>query len=250
MTPPPDNDDTTTTDDDGNPRNDYDTVQISGSYDGARGNFRCTGICTVANLGGGRYTMNGEWTFRANKNATVSVEDVAFTHFGWWKQADLETDDFTFRSFARGEGAAAPALYSTLEGTYTYRGRAVGQYALYSPIAAATSSTGEFTANATLQASFDADGNDTISGRITGISGQPNWELTLNETTINGSAFANESDGVDWTIDGYKNTGGSWNGQFYFDEKAGAVPTTAVGAFIGDYDGDGRIIGAFGAQKR
>ena len=238
---------------DRNFRNDYTVVQFRGTFDGASGNFRCTGDgCTVTHHGGRVYTMSGGWSFRVSETARVSVKDESFTHFGWWKNADLEADTFMFSTFTGGMGATPPDtdLFSSLEGTYTYRGRAAGQYALYSPIAA-SSSTGEFSANATLQASFGD--TDTISGRITGISGQPNWELTLNETTITAEgAFSNAADdgGVDRTIGGYKNSGGSWNGQFYFDEKAGAVPTAAVGAFIGDYDGDGRIIGAFGAHRR
>ena len=242
----------TTTDNDGNPSNDYNIVRLSGTFDGAPGQFFCTGDdCTVTHHGGGVYTVDGGsgWTFRASSTARVSVPDESHTHFGWWKNANLEDDTFTFSTFAVGTGAETPDLFSSLAGTYTYRGRAAGQYALYSPIAA-SSSTGEFTADAMLQATFDAGGDDTISGRITGISDQPDWSLTLNETTINGSgAFTQSIEAVDWTIDGYTNTGGTWGGQFYFDENEGAVPTAAVGTFTGHYGDEGRIIGAFGAHN-
>lgn len=248
FTPTIDSDLINDADSDGNPANDYDTVRLSGTFDGASGNFYCEGTdCIATHFGGNVYSLTGGggWTFRASKTARVSVPDDSHTRFGWWKNANLETDAFSFSIFRNGVGSPH-SLFTSLEGTYTYRGRAAGQYALYSPIAA-SSSTGEFTADAMLQASFGA--TDTISGSITGISGQPGWSLTLNETTIeNTGAFTNASDGIVWSIDGYTETGGNWAGQFYFDAEVGAVPTAAVGTFTGHYGDEGRIIGAFGAH--
>ena len=135
------------------------------------------------------------------------MPDESHTHFGWWKNANLEDDTFTFGTFEDGTGADTPTLFSSLAGTYTYRGRAAGQYALYSPIAA-SSSTGEFTADAMLQATFDADGDDSISGRITRNSAiEPDWSLTLNRKTIDSGARTSAGTRCrpqrsTWTIDG------------------------------------------------
>ena len=66
-----DNDADTTTDNDGITNNDINTVRLSGTFDGASGNFFCTGNdCTVTHHGGGVYTVDGGagWTFRASEN--------------------------------------------------------------------------------------------------------------------------------------------------------------------------------------
>ena len=241
---------------DQNPRNDYDTVRLAGAFDGASGHFLCVGTdCTATHHGGNVYTLaaGSGWQFRVGVNAHVSVADDSYTYFGWWRKTNLEAggaaDSFSFSTFTGGMGSMPPDLFASLNGTYTYNGRAAGQYALYSP-ALQSSGEGEFTADAMLRASFDSVGDDTISGRITGISGQPDWELTLNETTISGNGgFTNGTNGVDWSIRGFSETGGNWSGQFYFDEDVGAVPTAAVGTFIGHYNADGRIIGSFGAHE-
>jgi len=193
----------------------------------------------------------------------VSVPDASHTRFGWWKKVvpdhatddDDTTEELEFSTFSKLVPAnqTPPTGFISLNGPYEYKGRAAGQYALHSP-ALQNSATGEFTANVSLTAIFNGDdsGVGTISGDITGISGQPDWSLELVEGPMATTGTIGQSTmGVEWTIKGFSEKGGSWGGRFSFDqEKLGALPSAAVGTFTGDYGGDGRIIGAFGARKQ
>ena len=250
---------------DNNPANDFTVVRHPGTYRGVSGFFQCTGgSCTATRNGEQNYTLGGgTWTFDAAPSARISVPDKSHTHFGWWKDvapgnatdSDSGTHEFEFDVFFRtvGRPETLPANFDALSGVYTYRGRATGWYALYSP-ALPNPAADEFTADVMLQATFNGsvDGVGSISGDITDISGQPNWSLKLVEGTIeDDGTFEETSNGVEWTIGGRKRTGGSWDGTFNFDqEKLGALPSAAVGKFSGEYAGDGRIVGVFGAHKQ
>ena len=243
----------TTTDDDGNPRNDYDTYRVAGTYDGASGHFECTATCTVERLGN-RYVVGGTWSFFTRDTAKVLRDDQSYMYFGWWKREQKSDGTFSFAAFA---GTGMSASYSAtndatnfdlLTGSATYRGAAAGQYAIYQP-AGSDSGSGSFTARAELEANFTTN---MLSGTVTNFSNASDWKLTLNEASMaGGNVEATDTPTVTWEIGGVasQHTGG-WDAEFFSEAPyGGQTPDGVVGTFNARFDDVGRLDGAFGARK-
>ena len=245
-----DSDPTTDGDDpDDNTGNDYDTTRFIGYFDGARGNFECTGACTVAHEGGRIYNLSsGTWTFTTSKTARVPVDDDSYMYFGWWKREQKVDETLSFEMFSDGK-YLADRISDTLTGTATYTGPAVGQYAIYQPLGTQTES-GSFTARAELTADFgNADSEGTLSGRVTNFSNASDWSVTLKSQTINAGAVVRADDSVSWTIAGNTEDGGMWDAQFFSDvEGFTGYPEGVAGTFDAKFDDVGRLVGAFGAH--
>ena len=232
---------------DGNTRNDYDTTRFSGTYDGARGNFECTGTCTVAHEGGSIYNLrSGAWTFTTSKTARVPVDDDSYMYFGWWKREQKGDETLFFEMFSGGAHEVTN-IPDPLTGTATYTGRAVGQYAIYQPLGTQTES-GSFTARAELTADFgDASSEGTLSGRVTNFSNASDWSVTLKSADIDTGTVADGN--VSWTIAGNTEDGGMWDAQFFSDvERFTGYPEGVAGTFDAKFDDVGRLVGAFGAH--
>ena len=228
--------------------NDDMTAKLSGRFDGASGTFQCSGgACTVRHTGGG-YVLDGDWTFRTSKNSKVKVPDGEFMYFGWWRQKTNTTGAtaFAYGTFSKVGSAVSGGGFATLQGSATYEGRAIGQYAIYQPLGT-QSNHGEFKATARFTANFDTD---MLSGSVSGFNVSPGWSLTLKETSMSNGTVT-EGD-VSWTIDGNIQDGGNWNGAFHseIDPYVDHIPDGLTGTFGAEYADVGELVGAFGTHKK
>ena len=228
--------------------NDDMTAKLSGRFDGASGTFQCSGgACTVRHTGGG-YVLDGDWTFRTSKNSKVKVPDGEFMYFGWWRQKTNTTGAtaFAYGTFSKVGSAVSGGGFATLQGSATYEGRAIGQYAIYQPLGT-QSNHGEFRATARFTANFDTD---MLSGSVSGFNVSPGWSLTLKETSMSNGTVT-EGD-VSWTIDGNIQDGGNWNGAFHseIDPYVDHIPDGLTGTFGAEYADVGELVGAFGTHKK
>ena len=238
-----------------------DIVRFSGTFHGASGYFHCTAQpCTIGRRGN-RYTVvAGTWAFHATDAARALVDDASYMYFGWWKRELKSDESLSFQTFAGGMPADHSATtnataFNALTQTATYRGPAVGQYAIYQPLGA-QSSAGSFTASAVLTANFDTE---MLSGTITNFSNASDWSVTLNTAPMTGGEV-NADGAVDWAIAGNTSGGqGEWTAEFFSEVPyVGQTPDGVVGEFTAVFDIDadasntndvGRIAGAFGARK-
>ena len=154
-----------------------DIVRFSGTFAGASGYFHCTGQddCTIGRRGD-RYTLeSGTWTFHTTDTARALIDDKSYMYFGWWKREQKSDETQSFQTFYDVTNAHSATEdngdnFDLLTGSATYRGPAIGQYAIYQPLGA-QSDSGSFTASAVLTADFS---NDLLSGTVTGFSNDPN----------------------------------------------------------------------------
>ena len=257
-----------------------------GTYDGAPGVYRCTGACSSTNDGkGSPSALGGTWHFKPDAGASAMAHspDTAYLYYGWWVSKNKDGMP-TAASVFTGEvgdveGGGTFVDPTTIAGSATYTGNAVGKFALdYSQNKAAngTSDGGHFTADVELNAKFGAiasPNNGGVSGMIDNFrlndgSEDPGWSVMLHRapwgsngafatpTTDVTETMADETKGTTWTIDGTSAArSGTWSGQTYDEALAPAsvsdgsnVPTTATGTFYSEFSDVGRMVGAFGAQ--
>ena len=261
-----------------------DTVSFRGNYNGAPGTYTClpggtateNGACTVSVTPAGAYssvTAGDTWTFTPELGATAFDADGEFVRFGWWLQTPRSPDGtYTFNTWFHGVDYVVAGIPV---GSATYAGRAAGRYAMQELGAAGVvdGSSGEFTAAASLTATFSPTAN-MISGTVNGFQGNGDadmsgWEVTLNRinigaTTNLATAFAttvtdptrSNFNGATATM-GDQTAHGTWNGQFFGnDQTDGETPANINNAFPGAVGGSFRadneavsIAGAFGAHR-
>ena len=246
-------------------------INILGSFHGVSGTYTCVptgGHCaaTVAATGftlgfvdEGTTTGAGTWTFKpSNPDAKVmSVDDMVYASYGWWLHKSEDGATYTASAFAtaRGNVDAASGI-TALRGTATYMGGAAGKYALSSSTGG-ENDAGHFTARATLEADFNAD---MISGTIDNFMGADgesrDWSVELKKSGVGDTGIITGSDGTGdpmetvWTIGGTAaGADGRWSGTLY-DNGDDNVPQVATGTFHSIYGRDGRMVGAFGANKQ
>ena len=218
------------------------------------------GACTSSISDGGGYTLaGGSWKFVPEAKAVVPDPDTEYQYFGWWlRQAG---GAYAIGVFHAGAGSAPDELENlrALQGTATYRGPAVGKFAIEPRIGEA--SAGDFAATVTLDVDFgDAAGLGTVAGSVDGftVDGERNsWSVALGSARI-GASGAITAGGADtartvWSIAGRDSTAPAapptWSGQLH-DAGEHSVPAVATGGFEAVYDEAGRMIGAFGATRQ
>ena len=238
------------TDNDGDTRNDYDRYRVAGTYDGASGHFECTSATCTVNRLGNRYVVTGTWKFYVPKTRTVSQDDQSHMYFGWWREQRTD-GSLSFATFSGGVNSATSSTddinnFDALGGSATYRGPAVGQYAIYQP-AGSDSGAGSFTARAELTANF---GTNMLSGTVTNFSNASDWSLTLNGASMEGGEV-DDGGTVSWEIDGVVSSQtGEWTAEFFSEAPyGGQTPDGVAGEFDAQFDEVGRLVGAFGARK-
>ena len=229
-------------------------VRIGGSFHGASGHFECESVpCTIGRRGD-RYTIvAGTWRFHATDAARALVDDKSYMYFGWWKREEESDGALSFATFSGGvreySATGNAAAFALLGGSATYRGPAVGQYAIYQP-AGSDSGAGSFTARAELTANF---ATDTLSGTVTNFSNASDWTLRLNAASMEGGEVGTGDEGtVTWEIgDATSQHTGAWLAELFSEAPyVGQTPDGVAGTFDGTFDEVGRLIGAFGARKQ
>ena len=224
---------------------------VSGSWMGVAGTFYCVNACTSHS----GHPQGPNWRFvPTSTDSRVTGRDA---RWGWWAVTDNDDETTHFLAFADQGGLETTAAPLTaVDGSATYAGKATGKYAV-------SGEAGDFTATASLTAKFDADGTDTLSGKVDGFKDadgkdKTGWSVELKENNLDGNnaTLAAYSDGDDnqerttvWTIDGVKGTAleEAWAADLY-GGTAAKVPTHALGAWEAQHQG-AHMIGAFGAPK-
>ena len=233
-------------------------VKIDGTFHGVAGTYSCTPgtgtDCTAAVAASGFTLSGGTWAFEPTdpEARLMDVQDNIYASYGWWRFTHDDGTEYV-SAFAANKGAVpAAAGLDTLNGTATYMGGAAGQYALHSTTGG-TNDAGDFTADATLEANFT---DNTITGTIDNFMGADgearDWSVELKESAVaaTGEISRAGADDTVWTIgETADDASGEWSGTLY-DNGDDGVPTVATGTFYSEYGRDGRMVGAFGANKQ
>ena len=252
---------------------------IRGTYQGAPGNYRCTGAtgCGATATAGGGVTLVGDWVFVHDSGAMTSRPDANYLYFGWWLTKDKDDEPTSASAFTGVvgdvDGDAALANPSTLTGKATYTGGAAGKFAISNPLSGGDA--GHFTAAATLNATFGTGATQGISGTIDNFMANEEavpWSVTLFrrgwDTTNAGMTEALDDTNtatVDesvtqtvWSIDGNSAAAsGTWDAMLYDEKPVGPpagdgsnVATTVTGTFQSHFGSTHSMVGAFGADKQ
>ena len=139
-------------------------VSQGGTYDGYSGTFSCATACNIAADAQGDLTFTGTWSFKASATAGgAPMQAPEYLYFGIWAfEPNTPTASHDFKWIAGGDTVDI-TTYSSLEGTATFNGGAVGRYVLRNQVGR-DDRIGTFTAKATFTANFD---DDKLDGRIT-----------------------------------------------------------------------------------
>ena len=256
-----------------------------GTFDGAPGEYRCTGACSSTNDGkGSPSALGGVWHFKPDAGAMVHRPDTHYLYYGWWVSKDKDGMPTAASAFAGRVGTdpgnstdgldnawtGGFTAGTTLTGSATYAGHAAGRFAMNNPLDG-TGNGGHFTADAMLEATFGATGTGitgTIDNFMLNDSESVDWSVSLHRAafgddgtfatpaTDNADTAANETLGTTWTVDGNAAArSGTWKGNMYDeavtgdDDDGSNLPTTATGTFYSEFSTNGRMAGAFGADK-
>ena len=255
------------------PTMDVDEGVHDGTYNGAEGEFRCTvdsDSCSITFDDKGKVTAASTgWVFIPDMGATSDEPDYDYLRYGFWlmKTTDdegvLTYDDV--ETFA-GSSVTASGSVAQVTGSATYEGGANGVYA-YSESNSDGSrlyaTSGHFSADASLTATFDQTGDDpdtpdvteegtiapnllnTLSGTI------DNFDLSggeANQWSVNLQGDITENNG---TASGSANGGGEagvFSATFHGPTTDDTQPHSVVGEFDANFS-NGSVAGAFGARK-
>ena len=255
--------------------------ETSGTYDGAMGTYKCNASatdCTVTLDDDGAITAMSEgWVFIPASGATVDVPDSDYLHYGFWLKRTTDEDGAVtyneVETFADSSITASGSV-SDVTGEATYNGGATGVY-VHSVIKTdgtrASTTSGHFTADATLTAYFGQTVDDTETTDVNeGGQLPPNKLFTLTGT-IDDFDLDGHDEGPDWSValtsSAAPNTdndgtligtamGGMGDGSFTatFHGSVALVdgvvpqPSSVVGEFNAGFS-NGSVAGAFGATR-
>ena len=243
------------------------SLSFDGTLGGAKGTFKCEmATCSVTVNDKGVVTAFGDgdtWTFTGAPDAKLLLADDDYLHFGWWVD-EMANGKYAFQSFAGGMPPYEYTSASTIDeitGTATYKGASAGLYVLkdVSGGQVTGANSGNFTASATLTASFgDRSAAGAISGSVSDFMnayGEPmaGWGVTLNAASLDG--INNDDDASRMFSSSTRATTGSgtgtgtWQGQFYGPAAATTMqPAGVAGRYDAHFPG-AHIAGAFGATN-
>ena len=247
--------------------------EFGGTYDGARGTYKCTGStnCTVTvNKDNEVTAAAGTWVFTPSAGAMVAVPDSDYLHYGFWVKKKLKDGAVSeYQDVQTFAGSSLDVTTSTemnaIDGpgsdtglTATYEGNAAGVYGHKTLTASGAEdvvSSGTFTADVSLTAYFGtltsvaSDKHNSIEGMVSGFvlsGGQANnWEVKLDTAAITSS---------DATFLGTEMAKGggaaaNWNGTFHGSPTGTGAPPVAVGEFNAHFM-NGHVAGAFGTRLK
>ncbi len=187
-------------------------------------------------------------------------DDPHYAEFGWWLNEDAASGAKAVGAWYGDGTSATGAAFTGLaklgdaSGSATYEGDAVGQVAFYHLLGEDANIGGAFTADAKLTADFD---DNMLKGEITGFNvggvDVPEWSVELMEHAIAGVGVADDLDPAPktkWTLDGTAAAAaGDWSAAFYDIPDKQHQPKGVAGGFVSHYGSDGRMVGAFGAER-
>ena len=255
--------------------------EFEGTFAGVEGEYSCTGTtCSAKTRADGSLSMlDGTWKFTPDATDVLVrdvIPDADYLSFGYWVQATEKEDGTTtygVSAFYGGSQSFDMATVGSLRGTATYEGRATGLYVKKTYDTATNdfvpSSSGQFTADAALTASFGGDDvaqnkKFSVEGTVTNFMDgndmiDPNWMVTLGKSS-QFSSSATMFSGK--TSTGVNSTEGGWEGEFFGNhvptnpvtEAVKQYPEGVAGEFNahfspGDGKNPGHVIGAFGATR-
>ncbi len=229
---------------------------FSGIFQGASGEYKCTGETCTATWTTDGIVLAGTWTFDPNDAAKVTIPDAGYVSFGWWLRKDDQGAPSHVEAFAATVGNVAPLTTLPIDGSATYTGKAAGKFAILNN-PKGHSNAGHFTADAKLTATFDGveGAGSSLEGELMGFEAneeQVDWKVTLRKAAWTSPNFTLETAGTVWTIGGLAGErAGSWSAGA-FDESTtdnSNVPTTVAGAFETGFGTTHKMVGAFGATK-
>ena len=248
---------------------------FTGALQGGEGTFRCTGsTCTVTADDEGALTFEGAWTFAFDEEAMVDEADEDYLHFGYWLKTIKEEDGDTylFQTFWGGEEPflETGARISGLEGAAIYAGPAAGVYVrktLKADGRINTATSGHFTANTELTATFGQTAEEsiapsdlfsihgTVKDFMDGGKSLHGWTVNLNKATFAdrvGTQTSNHESNFAATTAGSETAAkGAWRGGFFGNPAvpgADTYPGSVSGEFNANF-ANGHVSGAFGAVK-
>ena len=237
--------------------------EVSGTYNGAMGTYRCNGgsQCTVtlaADADGDLMIsdMSAGWVFTPDAGATSVQPDYEYLHYGFWLKRTADEDGVVtyneVETFA-GSSVAESGDVSSVTGTASYSGGATGVYVhtvSNSDGSRAQATSGHFTANASLTATFsqvnDADGVGTIAPNLLNtLTG------TINNFDLSGGEDQMWSVGLEGDITASDGTvsADDWNATFH--GPTGDANTDKPHSVVGEFNAgftNGSVAGGFGAR--
>ena len=244
---------------------DVNEAAIDGKFDGADGTFECLSAdCSIETDDDGKLeTVGGTWRFTPADGATVDVDDADYLHYGFWLMRTTDADGATtyneVQTFAV-SSVDPSGTVAGVDGTAEYNGGAVGVYVknvFDSKGAIDTATSGHFTADVSLTATFGQTVDNDIAPNLTEtLSGTiNNFQLAgeeENEWSVN---LQSDNELVDGTASGTANGGGvpgTFNATFHGalnNTDPTVQPSSVVGEFNANF-GNGTVAGGFGARKK
>jgi len=238
----------------------YDRVEIAGRLSGASGTFICTDCSgsdasdtsADAAFSDGEWSIKrGSWTFKSS-SPTAPVrrdQDDAYLYFGIWASEPKALDGTPDIGWIAGGGARGlgnannitASNFTTLKGTATFAGGAIGQYAIDRTDRSGPAKVGIFTATISLTADFGTPQTaGTLFGTISSFqekdgSNLDSWNLHLGDRAnaaapmgsamlaATGVAASTDRLSVFGSIDGI-NVVGDWHARLYGEDNADAAP--------------------------
>ena len=257
--------------------NDADTpadeaFETAGTYNGAMGTYRCTEgtECTVNIDGDGKISGVGNgWVFTPDAGATSDQPDYDYLNYGFWLERTKDADGVVtsyeeVETFA--DSSVDPSVnVSAVEGSATYEGGSTGVYVrnVFDSLGEiGTATSGHFTADVVLKATFGQVDNEANEGTIAQsllytLTGTiDNFDLSGGEANlwaVNLEGDITENDG---TVSGDANGGGaegSFNAIFHGSVTAVETVVPQPSSVVGEFDANfsnGSVAGGFGARKK
>ncbi len=229
------------------------TIAANVSYKGIPGEFTCSSKTTCASTG---QTLGAGWYFkptaaaegfryklRSDSSGTYEQSDTAgpYAEWGYWIVTTGTPKASTVHRLAGvRDGSSALMLAEhpvASNNKATYAGKAHG-------VSVMGNNAGDFTADASLTATFKGAAGTELEGMISGFEGHAvntAWELKLKKGTLDSGLAAGKTSG------GANVKEGDWAGTLY--GKGTERPMGVVGDFDG-YFTDGQVTGVYHADNK
>ena len=146
---------------------DVDEGLHDGTYNGAEGTFRCTGVtvCMITFDAKGKVSgASDNWVFIPDMGATSDEPDYDYLNYGFWLQKTADADGAVtyneVQTFA-GSSAVESVDVAAVTGSATYNGGATGVYVhstVNSDGSRESATAGQFAADASLTAYLRSGG--------------------------------------------------------------------------------------------